>query len=104
MSKVVLQKENLTKYRPFELPPEAAISLQGFLATLIESRPGSIKASEASNIGALHNDLFNYIRAIVDNEQKIAEQATKLAEQAAETDPTAGLPKPKMPSIKEESL
>jgi hypothetical protein len=90
---ITLSVESMKKYKPFALSPEQTVFLQRFLAVLIESRTGSVKASEAGHVGELHNGLASYLQQVVEAERKAASQQPKPSV-------TSGLP---LPSVKEES-
>ena len=54
--------EKLSKYKSAELRPEDAIFIQQFIQQCIETRTGSVKASESQQLGTIYNRLTSYIQ------------------------------------------
>ena len=68
--------DDLKKYKPFTLTMEEAIFLQKYLTALIETRPGSVKASEATSVGNIHNRIAVFFQMIINAEKSTVSNPT----------------------------
>jgi hypothetical protein len=99
----------MKNYPNFQLNAEETVFLQRYLAALIETRAGSIKASEAQGVGQLHNKVASYIQQIVDcetrkqesRESKTQETKTYNTDKRPTRLLTTGLPAPKLNTVVE---
>jgi hypothetical protein len=78
MTDIVMSIQDLARYNPLSLSPEETVFLKKYLSVLIESRPGSVKASEASTVGGLYDKLTSYLHQVIESEKKRLQSEKKL--------------------------